>query len=471
MEKSQNLKFNYRNTLYIGCAFFSILMLWQVYNHYCPLFLDYLLREHTNLKLVDNERLYIIGIIMAADNLFAIFMLPIFGNLSDKTHSKFGRRMPYIIGGMIASAIIFPLIPIMFMKNSIVGVIIMMGLILVIMNIYRNPAVALMPDVTPKPLRSKANGIINFVGYLGAILAGALAMFLKITDDSSSNWAPSKSGYTNAILAFVIASIFMIIALVILVSKIKENELVEKAKADLEIGEQMAETHGKVDVSLDKTDRRNLIILLIATFLWFMAFNAIETYNSLFCKNVLGKESAGGTIVIILTISSIITFVLSVNLPAKIGRKKAVSLGLIFLIVGFAVVLLNLIIAGVFKSNYSSNTTKVSIVPIYLAIVLCGIGWALINASSYPMIVEMANKENVGRFTGLYYTFSMAAQTATPILVGLIMSLKTTGLRILYIYSFALAIIALIVFSLFKESRHQTKIEVKKGFEALDVDD
>lgn len=468
MENENNLKFNYKNTLYIGCAFFSILMLWQVYNHYCPLFLDYLLREHTNLNLVDNERLYIIGIIMASDNLFAIFMLPIFGNLSDKTKTKWGRRMPYIILGMILSAIVFPLIPIMFMRNSLIGVIVMMGIILIIMNMYRNPAVALMPDVTPKPLRAKANGIINFVGYLGAILAGALAMFLKITSDSSSNWLPSSKGYTNAIIAFIIASVFMLIALVILLLKIKENKLVNETKKQLELGEKLAETHSSVEEKLSKKDRKNLIILLISTFLWFMAFNAIETYNSLFCKNVLGNESAGGTIVIIMTISSIITFVLTANLPSKIGRKKAVTLGLIFLILGFLIILTTLIVSGVFKKNYLVENSHINIIPIYLAVVFCGIGWALINASSYPMIVEMANKENVGRFTGLYYTFSMAAQTATPILVGIIMSLKSTGLRILYIYSFILTIIAIIVFSLYKENKNKTKIITKKGFAALD---
>lgn len=467
MENENSLKFNYKNTLYIGCAFFSILMLWQVYNHYCPLFLDYLLREHTNLNLVDNERLYIIGIIMASDNLFAIFMLPLFGNLSDKTKTKWGRRMPYIIIGMILSAIVFPLIPIMFMRNSLIGVIVMMGIILIIMNMYRNPAVALMPDVTPKPLRAKANGIINFVGYLGAILAGALAMFLKITSDSSSNWLPSSSGYTNAIIAFIIASLFMLIALIILLLKIKENKLVNDAKEQLELGEKLAETHSSVEKKLSKEDRKNLIILLISTFLWFMAFNAIETYNSLFCKNVLGNESAGGTIVIIMTISSIITFVLTANLPSKIGRKKAVTLGLIFLILGFLIILTTLIVSGVFKKNYLVENSNINIIPIYLAVVFCGIGWALINASSYPMIVEMANKENVGRFTGLYYTFSMAAQTATPILVGIIMSLKSTGLRILYIYSFILTIIAVIVFSLYKENKNKNKIITKKGFAAL----
>lgn len=471
MEKTKNLKISYRNTLFIGCAFFSILMLWQVYNHYCPLFLDYLLREHTKLNLVANERLYIIGIIMAADNFFAIFMLPIFGNLSDRTKTKWGRRMPFIVIGMFLSAILFPLIPIMFMKNSIVGLIIMMAVILIIMNMYRNPAVALMPDVTPKPLRAKANGIINFIGYLGAILAGALAMFLKLTKDSGANWIPSKNGYQHAIIAFVIASIFMIIALIILVLKIKEQKLVSEAAEDLKIGEELAETHGNVTEKLDKVDKRNLIILLFSTFLWFMSFNAIETYNSLFCKNVLGNEGAGGTIVIILTISSIITFVSSINLPSKIGRKKAVGFGILLLVIGFLIIISHLLLSGVFQDNFNPSEKPVSIIPVYLAVVFCGIGWALINASSYPMMVEMANNHNVGRFTGLYYTFSMAAQTVTPILVGIIMSLNTTGLRILYIYSFVLAIIALIVFSFFKENRAMRAIEVKKGFEALNIEE
>ena len=448
-------------------------MLWQVYNHYCPLFLDYLLREHTNLS-DGNERLYIIGIIMACDNLLAVFMLPLFGTLSDKTKSRFGKRMPYIFVGMILSAIIFPLIPVMFICNSLVGLIIMMGIILIIMNMYRNPAVALMPDVTPKPLRSQANGIINFVGYLGAIIAGALAMFLKITNDKGADWIPSASGYTNAIIAFCIASFFMILALVILCLKIKENKLVQENAEQLALGEELSETHANVETSdkLSKEDKRNLIILLISIFLWFMAFNAIETFNSLFCKNVLNNESAGGTIVIILTVSSIITFLASMQLPAKIGRKKCVSLGLLGLLIGFVIILTHLLLNGVFAKGYDSSTANVSIIPIYIAIIFCGIGWALINANSYPMFVEMSNKNNVGKFTGLYYTFSMLAQTATPVLVGILMSLRTTGLKILYIYSFTLVLLAIIVFVQFKESKKQKdNLETKKGFAALNVED
>lgn len=472
--QNKSLKFNYRNTLYIGCAFFSILMVWQVYNHYCPLFLDYLLRSNTKLALVDNERLYIIGIIMAADNLLAIFMLPIFGTLSDKTKSKYGRRMPYIIIGMFLSAICFPLIAVMFISNNLVGLIIIMAIILIIMNMYRNPAVALMPDVTPKPLRSKANGIINFVGYLGAILAGGLAMFLKITDSSASNWIPTASGKTNAILAFAIASFFLLLAMIILILKINENKLVKETEADLALGETLSETHGDVseNAKLNTIDKRNVLILLFAIFFWYMAFNALETFNSLFCKNVLNNESAGGTIVIILTVSSIITFLATVNLPTKIGRKRAVIVGILALLVGFAIIVLHLVFAGVFKSNFDSNSTTISIIPIYIAIVFCGFGWALINANSYPMLVEMANKSNVGKYTGYYYTFSMGAQAATPILIGIIMSLKTTGLRILYIYSFILIIIALVTFLFYQEKKtNRNEIITKKGFSALDVDD
>ncbi|MFR7881111.1 MAG: MFS transporter [Christensenellales bacterium] len=174
IENNKTLKLNTKNTLYIGCAFFSILMLWQMYNNYCPLFLDYLLR-----KKYGESNEFIIGIIMAGDNALAIFMLPLFGSLSDKTNCKYGKRMPYIVIGMILSALFFPLIAIMFYIESLLGVIIMMAVILIIMNMYRNPAVALMPDVTPKPLRSKANGIINFVGYLGAIFSRRFSTFSK----------------------------------------------------------------------------------------------------------------------------------------------------------------------------------------------------------------------------------------------------------------------------------------------------
>ena len=471
IENNKTLKLNTKNTLYIGCAFFSILMLWQMYNNYCPLFLDYLLR-----KKYGESNEFIIGIIMAGDNALAIFMLPLFGSLSDKTNCKYGKRMPYIVIGMILSALFFPLIAIMFYIESLLGVIIMMAVILIIMNMYRNPAVALMPDVTPKPLRSKANGIINFVGYLGAILAGGLALFLKIAKDSSiTNWEPTNKG--NAILAFCIASFFMILAMLLLIFKINENKLLKENQEDIEYGEKLSETLGEVSENkpLSKADKKNFIVLLIGVLLWFMSFNAIETFNSLFCKKILGDEGIASTIVIILTISSILTFLLAANLPSKIGRKNTVLIGIAALAIGFVIILLYFFFNGVFNEEYhqliekNNNQLPFSVIPIYICIALCGTGWALINANSYPMMVEMSSRNNIGKYTGYYYTISMVAQTITPILVGIIMYKSESSLKLLYIYSAILMILAFLSMLFFKEKKHQ-KILSKKGLDALDVD-
>lgn len=480
MENSQNiensqrkLKLNIKNTLFIGCAFFAILMLWQMYNNYCPLFLDYLLRTKYGES---NE--FLIGIIMASDNAFAIFMLPLFGSLSDKTKSKYGKRMPYIVIGMLLSALLFPLIAIMFYIESLWGTIIMMGIILIIMNMYRNPAVALMPDVTPKPLRSKANGIINFVGYLGAIIAGALALFLKVAENSKlDNWVPSVDGKTKALIAFCIASFFMILAMILLIVNINENKLLEENKDDIAYGESLSETINEIsdDKPLSKADKTNFIVLLIALLFWYMSFNAIETFNSLFCKKILGDEGIGSTIVIILTVSSIITFLAAANLPSKIGRKRSVLLGIGLLVLGFAMLLLYFLANGVFKNTYQAsveangNKIPFSVIPIYLLIAICGVGWALINANSYPMMVEMSSTKNIGKFTGYYYTVSMFAQTATPILVGLLMYKSNASLKLLYIYSGILMSLALITMLFFKEKKNANK-QIKKGLDALDID-
>ena len=188
MKDERTLKLNYKRTLIIGFAFFSILMVWQAYNFYCPLFLNTLLspilRENGNLRYSE----FIIGAIMALDNVLALVMLPIFGKLSDKTNTKYGKRMPYIILGMAATIIVFPFMALCYIWNSLVGLIVTMLIVLVIMNVYRSPAVAIMPDVTPKPLRSTANGLINLVGYFGPIVITVVNMvpFLKIGRDEQS---------------------------------------------------------------------------------------------------------------------------------------------------------------------------------------------------------------------------------------------------------------------------------------------
>ena len=213
-EKPRLAKLNYNRTFIIGLAFFSIMMMWNVYNTYCPVFLTELLTARLN-EPAENVQ-WIVGILMALDNVFAIFMLPIFGYLSDKTKSKYGKRMPYIVIGTLCAVLVLPCIPIFYAYDSLLGVILMMGLTLIIMNIYRNPAVALMPDITPKPLRAKANGIINFVGYLGGIVSGVIAMFISYKKYSSEN-------KFMLIIPFIIASVFMILSVILLFFRIKDT--------------------------------------------------------------------------------------------------------------------------------------------------------------------------------------------------------------------------------------------------------
>lgn len=441
MEKKQ-LKLNYKNTFLIGLAFFAILMLWQVYNTYCPLILEELL---ANRYEDANKLTYVIGIIMAMDNLAALILMPIFGVLSDKTKTKKGKRMPYILIGMLASALLFPLIATFYLLNSLMGVILLMMLVLIIMQGYRSPAVALMPDITPKPLRSKANGIINLVGYIGAIIAGALAMVFKKTDGSSQSLV--------YLWPFVIASIFMLIAMFILYFKVDEVKLLKENKEAIEYGEKYSQSLENVSEErpLSKKDFKNLIIILIAIFFWFMSFNAIETFNSLFCQKILNDSGIHGTFTIILTVSSIISFIVLSPLADKIGRKASILIGLLGLIIGLTIIAI--------LAYFTPVESIINWVwAIYVCTILIGFSWALVNINSYPMIVEMANKNNIGKFTGYYYSASMIAQTLTPILIGIIMSLNDSGLRLLYVYSAFMMILATVVFLFVKERKSSKEI-------------
>lgn len=457
---NKSLKLNYKNTLIIGLAFLGILMLWQVYNTYCPIILDYLLKSHFD---PNKDYYYITGVIMALDNLVALIIMPIFGNLSDKTKTKYGKRMPYILIGSFVSALIFPFIALTFIINSLAGVIIAMCLILVVMQSYRSPAVALMPDLTPKPLRSSANGVINLVGYFGAIIASLLGMIFKVKESTTMEEAANI-----VYIPFIITSIVMFVITLVLAFKINENKLLEEMKPELELGEELSETIEKVeeDKPLSKEDKKNMWILIASIFLWFMAFNSVETFNSLFCTKILNSSGVHGTFTIVLTMSSVATFALLSPLSKKIGRKYTVSIGLGCLVLGF-------LIMSVFA--YTLDTSKDnSFVIIYLATVILGVGWALVNINSYPMMVEMASGKNIGKFTGYYYGASMLAQSITPILVGLIMSNSNVGLKALYVYACVFMVMALVTFIFIKENKEarlRLKNSVtKKGFEVLDQD-
>ena len=449
--EEKKLKLNYKRTFIIGLTFFTILMLWQMYNYYCPLFLARLLKNTYG----DKDYNYLIGIIMAMDNVLALFLLPLFGNLSDKTHSKYGRRMPFIVVGTIASMILFPLIPLFFAKNSLVGVIVTMGLVLIFMQMFRNPAVSLMPDVTPKPLRATANGIINFVGYIGAIFAGAIQMISLFKMPNIETEIPNPYLF---IIPFAFTSILMLVSLIILIAKIKENKVLEEMKLDMEVGEQLAETEAasKPDHKLTKQDKTNLVLLIASIFLWYMGFNAVETFWSTYGIEVMNKGSVS-IATVALTVASLITFIPAGKLVSKIGRKWSIILGLGLMIIS---------LGGCFICSQIS--LKTNLVIYILLFVISGVGWAFINISSYPMVVEMSDKNSVGKYTGLYYTSSMLAQSITPICVDFLMD--ALGYESMFAYATGFMILALIVF-VFIKSTHKPLDDNKSGFENFDIGD
>lgn len=424
--KEKELKLNTKRTIYIGFAFFTILMLMQVYNNYCSVFLE-------NLGV----KPFWTGVMMALDNVFALFMLPFFGNLSDKTQSKIGKRTLYIIIGVLLASIETPLIIIAYLNSNLPLLIIAMGLILLSINLYRSPAVALMPDVTPKPLRSKANAIINLVGYAGGIIATVLYAITGGTKNNNLIWIP-----------FVVLPIFCILALITFLLNVKENKILKEVKDDMEEGERQAEIVEKLTTNkpLGKHNKFNLIIVLISVALWKFGFNAIETFGSNFASNLTpNNDGWWGTISTCMIAISILAFIPSGYITSKLGRKKTVLVGNFMMIVG-------LIFASILTITYNENmSTLLFVIPI----VPIGVGWAWINVNSYTMVVELATKENVGKYTGYYYLFSNIAEICTPLLFGLIANF--VGYLSLFIYSLAVIDIAIMVFLLYKNKEEIEK--------------
>ncbi len=448
--EEKKLKLNYKLTFKVALAFFGILMLWQVYNTYCPIILEAMLKE---LGLTETN--YIVGIIMALDNVAAIFIMPIFGRLSDKTKTRFGKRMPYIVIGMLLTIVTFPFIALMCMWNNFAGVIAFMLLFLIIMQSYRSPAVALMPDLTPKPLRSGANGIVNLVGYMGGVFATVLGMFsiFKLNSQSSLNEIQNK-----VIWPFIVCTAVLIVVLILMIIFIKENNLLNQTREDVLYGEKLSDTHEIIneDNVLSKKDKRNLFIILAAIVLWYMGFNSFETFGSLFFKNVVGDSTMYSTMAMVLSIVSIVTFIFFSTISNRIGRKLSIIIGLVAIAIALAAVALVSILPNITFVDEEANVMigwKIFFIGMS---VLIGFGWALVNVNSFPMVVEYSNTKNLGKFTSFYYISSMIAQSITPIVVGLIMDFNTLGQRLLFVYASSLMVLSIIAVIFVKE-----KISIK----------
>ena len=467
--EGRKLKLNYKRTAIIGFAFFGILLLWQVYDSWCPTFLTELFK--TAFPHIQNaeEVQYLVGIIMALDNLAALIMLPIFGALSDKTKSPIGKRMPYILVGTFVCAVAFPFIPVFFHYNNIAGVISMMLIVVIFMMMYRNPAVSLMPDLTPKPLRSKANGIINIMGYIGGAFATVVGIFFVLSDyldiDRVGGWASHNIWVIE--IPFLMASVLMIASCLVLFFTIKENKIAKEVEADMKLGEEMSELKEKVvdDKPLTKANKVMLILILVAVFLWFMADNGIATFMGNYTIYYLGAKSSSNMInTIVGGVGSVIGFAVGGIIAGKLGRKRTI-------IGGLSLTLIAYLIWAIFNFTLDHFAQGSGEFPLFLYFIrfFKGFGMSLVHVNSYPMVVELCNSKKIGRYTGYYYAASMAAQTITPIALGALMLIPNFTFSILPIYALICLAGALAVFFFIKNVK-SLKTSFKKGLESMDND-
>ena len=473
------LKLNYKRTALIGFAFFGILLLWQVYDSWCPTFLTDIFAHSfydmtsAELKASDPGKIlevqWIVGIIMACDNLAALILLPIFGNLSDKTRTPIGKRMPYILVGTFVSAVAFPFIPLFFHFNNIVGMVAMMAIVLIFMMMYRNPAVALMPDITPKPLRAKANGIINIMGYFGGAFATVLGIFFVLS--SYINAPIAERNLWTIELPFIVASVLMVISALVLFKTIRENELAEQLKGEMAVGEQLAavETPIDDDKPMSPANKRMLLAILGAEFLWFMSDNALGTYIGNYVIYYLKSVSSATMILTILGgVASVVGFAIAGKIADKVGRKWTIASGLMITFLGLV------IMCFVFPTNVPKAGAEhgefTFPVLLYVVWALKGFGMALVHNCSFPMVVELCSSKKIGKFTAYYYAASMSAQTVTPVLLGLVLK-ATMAWNALPVYATILTLLSCTVFTAFVKNIKAGKVANVSGLEALGADD
>lgn len=519
------LKLNNKRTLLVGFAFFSICAFWQAYDALIPK----ILTDKFGMNQVWS------GFIMALDNILAIFLLPLFGSFSDRCHSKYGRRTPFIFIGTIAAAVCF--MGLSFVDNmqlahlreitavteasssaereaalrelyhadydmgkfpvssqetgaaadqslaniygdedefiayidatngvntsewvvkarqayawqktiespgTLAGFIIILMAVLLSMSTFRSPAVALMPDVTPKPLRSKANAIINLMGSAGGILV--LILGIVFGTGKSENTLMSYTPF------FCVIAGIMLLSLVVFLCTVREvSWSAEAAKIndslDKHITEYTEKTSEKTVGHLSAGEKKSLFFILASVVLWYMGYNAVTSKYSVYAGEVLGLDF--NLTMIIAQAAAILSYIPVGMVSQKIGRKKAILAGIVFL--GFAF-------------GFASFLREGSNIWLMNALfALAGIGWATINVNSYPMVVEMAKSNDVGKYTGFYYTASMAAQIATPILSGTF--LTYVGMTTLFPYAAVFVCIAFITMLFVHHGDTSTVIKEKR---------
>ena len=444
------MKLDNKRTVLTGLAFLSICAFWQMYNSIVPLLLTNTFHLNETYS----------GMIMAADNILALFLLPLFGSLSDKTSTRIGKRMPYVLFGTGAAIILMNILPIIDNSYSAapsgfktVSFVIVLGLLLVAMGTYRSPAVALMPDITPKPLRSKANAIINLMGALGGVI------YLGVAAVMYPNSKVAGLEHVNYQPLFIVVASIMFVAVAVLFLTVKEPKLVaEQRELEAKHPEwNLAEDDGSGHETLPASVKKSLGFLLASICLWFIGYNAVETWFTTYVSQVMDQALGGAsTCLLIATGGAVISYIPIGVLASKLGRKRTIMGGIILL-------------ASCFGLGYFLTTTyhEINLV-MFIVFALVGLAWAAINVNSLPMVVEMCKGSDIGKFTGYYYTFSMAAQVVTPVVAGYLMrNVSYTAL-----FPYAAVFVAMSFVTMLFVKHGDNKPEAKKGIDAFeDMDD
>lgn len=378
---------------------------------------------------------------MAMDNVLALMLLPLFGMLSDKLRTPLGRRTPFILVGTVLAVVCMILLPVTDNAGSLTGFFIALGAVLLSMGFYRSPAVALMPDLTPKPLRSKANAVINLMGALGGIFTLVMISVLV-----------PKTGRPDYMPLFLSVAAVMVVAVVALLLTIRENRMArEAAEAWPEPEEEPVKTGEKK--KLPRPVLRSLLFLLASVFLWFTAYNAVTTAFSRYAEEVWGMQGGGfASCLMVATGVAVVSYLPIGFLSSRFGRKKMILAGILLMCAAY--------VSGIFFGHFSPL--------LYVVFGLTGVGWASINVNSYPMVVEMGSGADVGKYTGMYYFFSMGAQVFTPIFSGVL--LEHISYRTLFPYAAVFSLLSFItmLFVRHGDVKPQKKASVLENF---DVDD
>ena len=521
------MKLNYKRTILVGFAFFLICAFWQVYDVTIAMTLT------SKFGLSQTAS----GIVMALDNILALFMLPLFGGISDRCKSKSGRRTPFVRTGTILAVVFLLLLSFadnIQLKNieayskvndpatmariydeqkdatlktpegeefilselytreefsalttdstvketnafgrevdvnvytrhvvparqacasavtakNPTTVVIFLGILLLLlisMATFRTPAVALMPDVTLKPLRSKANAVINLMGNAGGIIVLGIGSVLAISK--------VKNAYMSYTGVYAIVGGIMLAALITFLLTVKEPKWATQMQQEsIALGlDKPEETATGEKRKMSKGEVKSLIFLLASIVLWFFGYNAITSKYTVYAQNVLDKDAT--TTLLLANVAAIIAYLPVGIVASKIGRKKTILAGITMLFTAFFV--------GCFLTASSPNWLMTAM------FILAGVAWATINVNSFPMVVEMCSGADVGKYTGFYYTASMAAQSLTPTISGIFMD----KIAMTSLFPYASIFVGLAVFTMLMVKHGDSKAEAKKGLEAFDTDD